>query len=346
MTNYTDLINNYLLGKVKDFRELEKLYDNYDFMKQLITKTKDIKYYNLCSHNLKTNIDFVIFLTDIFNDDLNLTFNIINYMYYSITITDRDPRFVHLLAIIDSYIRDREPEFDITYQMQYRQKIICLFDDFQTEVDEALSYYKNIDYSKHHFGFHLVENKYYNDQYVVKFFARRFLDKIFYGFDFEDYIHKKDFEFNKKSNSFKKQILANYVKKFDNSLYLYVLKNEDLLDENICLLNQVIDNYEDYSIDNIEERVDKFNNKLNAYLEEEKIRKTFDLEVIKYEEIKRLGLEKEFYGKEINVVVTTNKGIVNFEEEKLRLFIRTELQNIFKNKARKFVLKNNKNSDE
>lgn len=334
--------SDYLLGKINSPKELTELYDNIDFMKELLLKTRDIDYYHRSSQRLKTNIDFVIFLTSIFNNDLNLLFSIINTYYYSNNDTFDNPKFVYLLSIIDGFIKNRESEFDIVYQMQYRQKIIDLYEYIQNIINEKTSDLPRYKKENNKFGFDIICDTYQNKP-LQEYFANHFLTKIFYGYDFEDYIHKTYNDFNMLISKNSTIVILDYIKTYDIGLANFVSNNENLLDDLKIVLNQVIDNYDSYNKEGNSEKVNKFFTKLDDFIKEEKILIDFDMNKLTTEEIKRLGLEKEFkIDNEDNDTIELNSTI-NFYEEKVRLFIRTELQNLFKNKTRKLDLSMNKN---
>ena len=102
MKKREELLEDYLDGKISNSSTLNELYNDSSFMKLLILKTRNPNYYNLCSDNLKRDIDFVLFLTRIFEDDLNLLFSMIyGYTKYA---DERDPKYPELLYKIDGYL--------------------------------------------------------------------------------------------------------------------------------------------------------------------------------------------------------------------------------------------------
>ena len=57
------LMNQYINGSILDEDTLNKLENDYNFMKNCIILTGDKKLYNLCSDELKNNFDFIYFLS-------------------------------------------------------------------------------------------------------------------------------------------------------------------------------------------------------------------------------------------------------------------------------------------
>ena len=336
MRDYNILVDDYLDNKINDPIELMNLYNNNIFMKLLLIRTRDSKYYNLCSYELKTNIDFVLFLTNIFNKDLNLLFSMINNYVYA--VGEKDPKFPRLLYKIDGYLKYREFEFDTTYYMQYRCKIIDFFDKYQSRINSVLRKTDIETRKKHSLGFALIKNRFIDDDVIQEFFAVHFLNKIFYDYDFEDYIH---INYNDKDILYSEneiEVLLRYINSYDVALYNYVSNKLFLLKEGILKLSEIKDNYDNYYIET-KNKIDLFNTKLDEYLKEENIDMNYTVDLIKLEEIERLGLSKEFYGEELESLSFINRGsVIVLKMEKLRLFIRTELQNLFKNKTRKLEM--------
>ncbi len=339
MIDIEQLLDNYINGKIVNPNVLKRLYDNEKFMKRLILRNRNQQDYNLCSNRLKTNIDFIIFLTKVFDHDLNFVFSVINNYVY--TVGEGDKRFGELLYVIDGYLKNREFEFDYTYYMQYRCKILWYFDIKQERINSLLNKFDK-DYQRENlFGFDIMKWNFNYNEKITEFFAKHYLDKMFYGYDFEDYIHEKYKSIEDINNSSSFKILAEYVRYYDLGLYEYALKNTSLLEDKVVRLNYVIDNFDSYNLKNNTEKVDLFNTKLIDYLEQEKLALDTRVDLIKLEEIKRLGLEKEFYGEEIEIPdFLKHSFVVDFTNEKLRLFIRTELQNLFKKKRRILELNN------
>lgn len=340
-----NLIEDYLDGKIVNDNTLKDLYDNFEFMKLLLFRTRDSKYYNLCSNRLKTNIDFVLYLTNIFDNNLDLLFSMINFYVYS--VGESEERFSELLYKIDKYIKKWNKDFDITYYMQYRCKIIWFFDMKQDYINLILSTQDKSFQREYSFGFPIVQILYKDSENTQLFFSEHYLDKILYTYDFEEYIHMKYKTLEELNTYGNITVLANYAKTFDLALYEFVLVHPEVLKDREVRLLEIKDNYNNFVLNDTKNKIYIFNNKLIEYLEEQNMNLDTKTNIIKLEEIKRLGLENEFFGREIELPTDIkDESAVNFEDEKLRLFMRTELYNLFKSKKRKIELTINNEEDE
>ena len=342
--DYITLVDDYISGKINEPLKLKKLYNDITFMELLLLNTRDPKYYNLCSEELKNNISFVIFLSKLFDNDLNLVFSIVNHYVYN--VGEYDPKFPRLLYRIDYYIKFREKEFDVTYYMQYRCKIINFFDKYQSMINNVLRNVEEPIRKRNSFGFGLINKYFPGDEVISEFFALHYLHKIIYEYDFEDYIHKVYSSIDELNNKENIDILIDYVGSYDVKLMDFFKKNRHHLEMVEPKLKEIKDNYDSFILNNTKSKVDTFNLKLQEYMEDNDLEMNYLVDAIKIEEIKRLGLDKEFYGKEVESMNFINiDKILDFNLEKIRLYIRLELQNLFKNKVRKLDLSLNKDED-
>lgn len=343
MKKREELLEDYLDGKISNSSTLNELYNDSSFMKLLILKTRNPNYYNLCSDNLKRDIDFVLFLTRIFEDDLNLLFSMIyGYTRYC---DERDPKYPELLYKINGYLKNFNNNFDITYFMLYKSKIIWFFEIKQDKINYFLEDQSEKYQKENSFGFSIMQYFYNDSKETQMFFAEHYLEKLFYEYDFENYIHKKYQSLDALNSVGINTVLSDYVKSFDEGLYEFVLVRPELLKSGEIKLLQIKDNFDEFALNDTRNKVDTFNTKLIDYLEEQDMLLDEKIDIIKLEEVKRLGLDKEFYGRELETLpFISSNGIVDFNLEKVRLYIRTELQNLFKNKVRKLDL-NRKNDN-
>ena len=67
-----DYINGYYIENV------DALENDYKFMMDVINITRDKNMYNLCSEEIKSNYEFVMFVIDLFKDDIDFICEIAN----------------------------------------------------------------------------------------------------------------------------------------------------------------------------------------------------------------------------------------------------------------------------
>ena len=74
-----EMIDRFINNKINDEKVLKDLTDDASFMKEVIKITKDKRFYSLSSERLKTDFDFVLFIAETFDEELNFVFDALNY---------------------------------------------------------------------------------------------------------------------------------------------------------------------------------------------------------------------------------------------------------------------------
>ena len=102
-------------------------------------------------------------------------------------------------------------------------------------------------------------------------------------------------------------------------------------------MNRAIYKFDSYEDVDSQSLVDKFNCSLNNFLCLNSIEYTYKIDMVKIEEVKKLGLEEEFYSDSPNVVEFLKASDDDPIIYVTRKFIRKELEKIFKIKILKKV---------
>ena len=339
MSDNDYIVNDYLNGKIKDINKINDLYNDMEFMKRLLMQTRKIEYYKLCSNELKSDLKFVKFLASMFEDNLNFIFEVFNnYVHLK---GERNLELVEVLYKAKEFLDTREKEIDITYTMAYRRRMIYYNEYMQDKINSYLDEFDSTYKNENLFGFNIMKTVFKKYKHAPGYFADYYLSKIFKKRYFEEYIHDKYKTQDELNVDDSIIVLQEFVKFHDLGLYNYCLTHKELLESKLMQLRDVKINFNKYLEDKKEDKSAKFNKELVDYLEKENIELDVCIDIIKLEEIKRLGLDKEIYGKEI-VVPDINDieedNLVYFNYEKIRLFIRKELQKIYKTSIKKLDL--------
>lgn len=339
MSDNDYIVNDYLNGKIKDINKINDLYNDMEFMKRLLMQTRKIEYYKLCSNELKSNLKFVKFLASMFEDNLNFIFEVFNnYVHIK---GERNLELVEVLYKAKEFLDTREKEIDITYTMAYRRRMIYYNEYMQDKINSYLDEFDSTYKNENLFGFNIMKTVFKKYKHAPEYFADYYLSKIFKKRYFEEYIHDKYKTQDELNADDSIIVLQEFVKFHDLGLYNYCLTHKELLESKLMQLRDVKINFNKYLEDKKEDKAAKFNKELVDYLEKENIELDVCIDIIKLEEIKRLGLDKEIYGKEIAVPDINDieeDNLVNFNYEKIRLFIRKELQKIYKTSIKKLDL--------
>lgn len=241
MNKYSeDIINKYINGEDIDY-DIEELENDFNFMIQVINKTNDKEFYNLCGEAIKTDPLFIKYMINKFNNDIEFICKISDY-YFDNSQNEIDE--MDIIILICEYSKHRNKriyeEYNAIREIKYMSKLVELEIVKQEEDIELL-----IDESG--MGFMVIEEYYKNNPMTIKYFAKRFVKEILTEEkDFETLIH----------NNFKtpeeveqigiKKYLIDLINKKDKALASYVIVHITVLNSFLIELKQIIKNWDNY----------------------------------------------------------------------------------------------------
>lgn len=327
------LIFDYINGNDIENFTIEELENDYIFMMEAIKYSKDKKLYNLCSLEVKNNYEFIKFMILTFKEDE--TFIIKLAKEYLENTTEDDITHKELTIImsnilgknIDSELCCFKTKAFYFYALERLEIEICL----QKEKDE----YKLIEYGK---GYCFVLDEYGNNEIITNFFAKKFIEEIFYDseYNFEELIHLKNKNFDSIEKMGINNYLINYIRKFDNNLANYVCCHLNILDNIKKDLLFVKHNWS-YYINNLNERrLDIIENETRNYIEENNLENQINyIEIIKLA-LKELNLIElyeiynDFMYLEEDFGIEQNNNVINISELKCLIFTKNLIVNLLK----------------
>ena len=217
------------------------------FMKSLLKDTKDIKYYNNCSEDLKKDYDFVYFLISTFSTKRLFVEKVINN--YIDNYDGKEDEFsIFSIAILgakvlkDRYNATCERCMEICDKL-YNRTMLSVFT--KSRIREV-SYLGSADH-----GFKDISYLYNDYDNIMQFFAYDYIINIFdhSKLDMEADLHRK-FKNKKELEMYGvNNYLLNHIKSYDSSLFDYVVLNKGLLKELIDKVSKYVkvwDSYEEY----------------------------------------------------------------------------------------------------
>lgn len=218
------MVLDYINGNDINEVSIDELENNVDFMKEVIKITKDKNMCNFCSDSVLKNYEFVKYVVETFKDDVPFITKIANNFLEYKSNSETDIESIELNIIMENIIGNRNNDENIE---QYRLANQVFYSSFLVG-SEIAKQKDNIDEDNDlGLGFVLVENMYPSSKVIKDYFAKKFLNDLFYDNDlpFEDLIHKiaKDkinIEDNKINN-----FINNFLMKYDTNLAWYVLVN-------------------------------------------------------------------------------------------------------------------------
>ena len=233
------IVEDYIEGNdIEDF-DIDELENDRSFMLDVIKKTKDKNFYNLCSDDLKHDYEFVSALLDMFKDDTKFIVSVADeFVSYFRSesigpmISDEDERDVlDVLMTICDLIPDKYDKSSFKYRV-----ILSVMISTRLVAIERVRIENEGDYrftKEFGCGFISVFDSFNSSIKVTDRFAYEFLNNIFSKdyCDLEEYLHGK---FNNKEDINKyglNTILIEIISHFDSMLGSYVSTHMYLLDE-------------------------------------------------------------------------------------------------------------------
>lgn len=212
-----DLVYDYILGNDLGEYNPDELSNDYNFMIDVFNVRQDMKMYDLCSDELKCNYSFVKYIINMFKYNKQFTIKVANN--YLRNVPYNEVNVDELILILYNYNRENEL-FALKAEQIYSKNMCFVIKELSENSQE-----KGI-------GFSSVVNKYAGSEIVKEFFAKRFLDIIFFNND-EVTIMDMLIIMSLKNGSLEDEdlnaFIIGFVSKIDEELALYVSSNKDLL---------------------------------------------------------------------------------------------------------------------
>lgn len=222
------LILDYVSGNDIEDYDIDELENDYEFMMEVISYTKDKNMYALCSDSVKNNYMFIRFLVETFHDDFDFIAELANE--YLKDIDHDDITYKELTVLVSQYADKNNTGYNF-YKFKLNTEMIskCMLID----VEQFLS--KQDDQTKRELGlgFILVTSVCGTSKILMDFFAKEFIDNIFYDDDkytLEELIHlntKNREDLNTKNLN---NYIHNYIGTLDQALAHYVVNNLSLIE--------------------------------------------------------------------------------------------------------------------
>lgn len=253
------LIKDYVEGNdIEDF-DIDTLENDAGFMISVISYTNDKKMYALCSDELKNNIDFVKSVIKIFKDDQNFIISI-GEQYFN-NCTKDDDKFEISIFLSEVLALENKGVYALRKTMFYASIKQSLEIVSREISEEQLATFGK--------GFKYLLPMYSNRKVIVDFFAKKFLEEIFYGSELtlEEIIHKYFKTITELEGNKLEKWLLTYISNEDESLANYVDTHLYLLDDLIKEVEIIKKNWNYYLEALNKRRIAIFVEELSVHME-------------------------------------------------------------------------------
>ena len=221
LKKYNELVWKYINGEEID--NIDELENDYKFMMQVISVSKDKKIYDLCSDNVKNNYEFVRFMINTFKSDKNFVDKIASEYFNKVGSSDNTAK--ELYFIMREIFKNRDEEKGIFYNF-------CCFKIYETdrEIIRCCIEHEKESLGKNNFGLgfaYVIDYYAGKSDIITEYYAKRFLNEIFYedeNLSLEELIHSKVNDVNYIKSIGIKKFIIDFVRNYDEFLsdYLFV----------------------------------------------------------------------------------------------------------------------------
>ena len=288
--NYTkEMVFDYISGAEMDEKLLENLENNVKFMTEVIRRSKDIKLYKYCSNEVKKNKDFVIFLIDEFNDNIDFITKAAN-----LCLDDEEYDEFSKLEIIFKLANlfDKTKKSLLTeYKMAAQAEMLYK----KLQIEFFLQQEENADLKEElGLGFAIADLDYSGSKPILDYVAKYFLNEYIFNeySTLEELIHSKfssKQELDEKANL---EFLLSYIGKFDSALKNYLSINKEILEPLKKELTKIKKNWDLYEYQLNSCKVADVEDEFEEYIEEHKL--DCDVRSVILKIIKKFNLQEIF----------------------------------------------------
>lgn len=262
--NYSKkIVYDYISGE--DIDNVDELENDIKFMIDVVNITRDKNMYNLCSDELKNNHEFIMFMIDVFRKDKDFV-DAIAKEYIS-KLDSTDIKYKEICFVMSDIFNDREDTRSIYYNLLRtaiyncdRMAMECVMDEFNESKRKRFG-----------LGFIFVLISDLNkSEIVINYFAGRYLDEIFYereNMSIDDLIHSRINKLSKLEKIGVKNFIIDYVRNYDVNLSDYLFANIHLISGVEKDINRIIENWDYYLENNLERKIDIFEQEVDSILE-------------------------------------------------------------------------------
>ena len=320
-----DLIDSYINGD--DIDDIEVLENDEEFMKEVINKTDDKNFYNLCSLELKHNHDFIRYLIEKYSDDKEFISKVLdNYLENN----KSEESIYHLDLVLLVYSLTKKEDYKVIADSIYRVDRVKVEVYKLTEEDEEKKDFIGM-------GFVSIFDLYHDNEMVLDYYAKNLLGDIF----LENEIDMDGLMHNRFKSSLEieqmgiRTFLINFIESFDDMLSSYISTHIYLLDELVKKGEKVIKNWDKYNKVTEIRKINRIFYKIHDYYKECEHLGTLSEDQILYYIGKKLNILDKLRREDFESLLdyydeyeTEDNNVEwNYEDEVLEQEIRSNLAN-------------------
>lgn len=239
-----DLIKKYINGEDIPDYDIEELEDDYKFMISVIRYTKDKNIYELCSDNVKSTYEFVLFMIEEFKCDIDFLRKIVDY--YLDNEREEVKRIEILIIMCDTFNNSN-------YTKEYSSLLASIYTTIKFNI-ESIKNQPTMEFEAIkeviQEGFYFILEDYNSSNIVMNYFAKKFIIDIIneHNINLEKQIHNEFKTYEELERYGKIKYLIKLLNKYDTNLVDYIICHIILLNDIKIELERIKNNWNLYSI--------------------------------------------------------------------------------------------------
>lgn len=267
--------------------DVDSLEDNYRFMIKVINYTDDKNMYNLCSERVKSTYEFVVFMVKKFCNDQVFVCGIVDEYLKK---TNNEVEQVELLILICSILNVENEGymvFKLMLEAIYQEERMSITFDKQLYDEESQRIIQ--------MGFWFIIDKYHENENIMFFYAKKFIDEIFWMSDLrlEERLHSEFASLEDLEQIGLNNYIIGVVARFDSNLASYIACHLELLDSLKKDIEVMKRRWHLYNANVESAKFDAIFNEVHLYMEEYGDYCSFTETEILYSIGRELGLEEK-----------------------------------------------------
>lgn len=292
MDKYSEeIVTKYINGEDIINYSIEELENDPKFMIQVIKKTNDKNFYNLCGDEVKKDFSFIKNMIMNFSNDIDFINKIIDYYMKDINDDQNLTELILLICIYTQYSKNKEYNRYKTYR-----EIIYI--DKLAKIEQTKKEFQNepLILDEIGMGFFFIHDYYQHSTLTLKYFAKRFITDMFKenNMSLEKLVHSKFKTYKDLENYGIRKYLIDLISIYDRHLSEYVTVHISILKPSIIEIKKTKNNWDEYLIKQEKLKYEMMIEEVHNYMKDlymEKLNFVLTEECMLYYVGKILGIE-------------------------------------------------------
>lgn len=280
------IIDAYINGNDTENYSIEELENDKKFMMMVITLTNDKNFYNLCSEELKGNYEFVRFVIQKFNIDINFICKVADF--YLNVVEDELTR-TELVILMADLTKDKNEQKNHEYEVI--RDTIFTTKRVQIEIAKANT---NDEYASNEIGmgFLIVFDSFNSSKIVLNYYAKKIIEAIFdeYNINLENMLHEQFGNPDQINKIGINNYMLNFIGVYDSMLASYLNTNIDLMQEFSNKIKVIQKRWNQYENSNERKKYNLIFEKVHEYMEQTENEGMFSETDLLYYVCQKLGI--------------------------------------------------------